>query len=129
MSSMHPAPRFRPAMAVALTLIAVVSLAACSSSASPSTSSAGEVTTVTISGNSFGDDITIAAGSSVVFTNADGHGHTVTNGTDGVAVDSPLFDEDLAAGASTDPIVFDTPGTYDVTCKIHSSMHLTITVE
>ena len=129
MSTSHSAPRIRPFVVVALTLIAVVSLAACQSSASPSASSAGEVTTVTISGNSFGDDITISAGSSVVFTNSDSHGHTVTNGTDGVAVDNPLFDEDLAAGASTDPIVFDTPGTYDVTCKIHSSMHLTITVE
>jgi plastocyanin len=30
---------------------------------------------------------------------------------------------------TSDPIVLDEPGTYDVTCLIHPSMQLTITVE
>ena len=128
MSTSHSAPRIRPFVAAALTLIAVVSLAACSSSASSSPTGGG-TTTVTISGKSFGSDITIQAGDSVVFTNEDSFGHTVTNGTNGVAATDPAFDEEVAAGASTDPIVFDTPGIYDVTCRIHHAMHMTITVE
>jgi plastocyanin len=55
--------------------------------------------------------------------------HTVTNGVDGQANEDPLFDVELPAGETSDPILFDEPGTYDVTCKIHSSMQLTITVE
>lgn len=126
MSAVHPAPRFRPFVAVALALLAVASLAACSSSSSPS---GGDVTTVTIQGRSFGDDITIPVGTTVVFHNADGFTHTVTNGTDGVAVDNPLFDMDVPTGTDSEPIVFDTAGTYDVTCKIHHTMHLVITVQ
>ncbi len=126
MSTVHPAPQFRPFVAVALTLITVVSLAACSSSASPS---GGGVTTVTIQGRSFGDDITVPVGTTVVFHNADGFTHTVTNGTSGVAVADPLFDMEVPAGTDSDPIVFDALGTYDVTCRIHTSMHLKITVE
>jgi plastocyanin len=88
----------------------------------------GEVT-VTIAGRSFGGDITITAGSSVVFVNHDGFGHTATNGSNGAPDPNALFDESLADGASTAPIVFDTPGTYQVTCRIHSSMNMTITVQ
>jgi len=128
MSTPHPTPRFRPLLAVALTLVAVVILAACSSSASSSATGGGS-TTVTISGRSFGSDITISAGDSVVFHNADGFTHTVTNGTNGVAVENPAFDQQVAAGADSEPIVLDTPGTYDVTCKIHTTMHMVITVE
>lgn len=84
--------------------------------------------TVTIIGSSFGPDITITAGSSVVFVNNDGFGHTATNGENGTAEADPLFDESLADGASSEPIVFDTPGVYNVTCTIHSSMNMTITV-
>lgn len=117
----------------AWTVIALLALAACSPAASaPSPSEAGAVfgdTTVIISGRSFSDDITISAGSSVTFINQDGLGHTVTNGVDGVAAAGALFDVSLAAGATSDPIVFDTPGVYDVTCKIHPTMHMTITVE
>ncbi len=127
MSTIASAPRFRPVMAVALTLLMVVSLAACSNSASPS--GGGDVTTVTIQGRSFGDDITVPVGTTVVFHNADGFTHTVTNGTAGVAVEDPLFDMEVPAGTDSDPIVFDTAGVYDVTCRIHTSMHLVITVE
>jgi plastocyanin len=105
-------------------------LPAASAAASPSeAATVGGDTTVTISGRSFGGDITIAAGSSVTFINEDEFGHTATNGVDGVAEANALFDMELPAGATSDPIVFDTPGVYQVTCKVHPTMNMTITVE
>ena len=83
----------------------------------------------TITGNSFRDDFTIPAGTAVVFVNDSGNNHTVTNGVSGVASEDALFDVELAAGETGDRSMFDEPGTYDVTCRIHSSMQLTITVE
>ena len=119
------------------TVVAILALAACSPTASPAESPAvlptgGAVlgdTTVIIAGRSFGGDITISAGSSVTFVNEDGLGHTVTNGSDGVAAAPALFDFSLSAGASSEPIVFDTPGAYAVTCQIHPTMNMTINVE
>ena len=42
--------------------------------------------------------LTVPAGTTVTFT--DTAGHTVTEGTDGVAVDDPIVDEDRAAPTS-----------------------------
>jgi len=128
MSTARTARRFHAWRGLALVVIAVVSVAACSSP-SESPSGDGNATTVHISGRSFGADFTVPAGSSVVFVNDDGFGHTVTNGTDGVADENALFNVELSAGSSTDPIEFAAPGTYNVTCRIHATMHLTITVE
>jgi len=118
----------RSLVGLVLVLVGLMALAACSSpAASPP---AGEAEhTVTITSSSFGDDFTISAGDSVVFVNNAGRNHTVTNGVNGEAAADPLFDIQVADGESTDPIVFDEPGTYDVTCTIHPSMQLTITVE
>ena len=60
--------------------------------------------------------------------NADSAAHTVTEGSDGTAVEDPIIDEELQQSGSTS-YTFDEPGTYNVTCKIHPSMNLTITVE
>jgi len=103
--------------------------AAASTAASPSEAGTiGGDTTVTISGSSFGGDFTIAAGSTVTFVNNDSVGHTVTNGENGVAAADALFDEPVADGGMFE-FTFDTPGVYLVTCRIHSSMNLTITVQ
>ncbi|MDQ5841749.1 MAG: plastocyanin/azurin family copper-binding protein [Chloroflexota bacterium] len=102
--------------------------AAASTAASPSEPAVGGDTTVTISGNSFGGDFTISAGSTVTFVNNDSVGHTVTNGENGVAAADALFDEPLADGGTFE-FTFDTPGVYQVTCKIHTTMNLTITVQ
>jgi plastocyanin len=91
-------------------------------------SPAAEGTTVTISGNSFGDNITVAAGTTVTFVNEDSVGHTVTNGQDGEPAADAAFDEPVAAGESVE-IPFDEAGTFDVTCTIHPSMNMTVTVE
>jgi plastocyanin len=102
--------------------------AAASTAASPSEAAVGGDTTVTISGNSFGADITIAAGSTVTWVNNDSVGHTVTNGENGSAAADALFDEPLADGGTFE-FTFDTPGVYQVTCRIHSTMNMTITVQ
>ena len=156
MTHSRPAPSARHLAGVSWTLIAMLALAACSPSASasaPAESGAASVaasaaeppaesaaaspseavavggdTTVTISGRSFGGDITISAGSSVTFVNEDEFGHTATNGVDGVAAADALFDVSLPAGATSEPIVFDSPGVYEVTCKVHPTMNMTITV-
>ena len=112
----------------ALTLV----LAACSSdsgSSSAPTDDGGGGTgggeTVSMANTQFTPStLTIQAGDTVTFT--DTSGHTVTEGTDGVAVDDPIVDED---GGSDVPVTFDEPGTYNITCKIHPSMNMTITVE
>jgi plastocyanin len=140
-------PSTRIGSIVAVGLILVLAAAACASpSASPGGSAAASTppsaaesmapasegpsgdTTVNISGRSFGADITISAGSTVTFVNQDGFGHTVTNGENGVAAADALFDESLPDGG-TFAFTFDTPGTYLVTCRIHSSMNVAVTVE
>jgi plastocyanin len=102
--------------------------AAASVAASPSEAAVGGDTTVTISGRSFGGDITIAAGSTVTWVNNDSVGHTVTNGENGVAASDALFDEAVADGGTFE-FTFGTPGVYQVTCRLHSSMNMTITVQ
>ena len=65
--------------------------------------------------------ITVKAGDKVTWTNNDGFAHTVT--LDDNSVDSG----NLAAGATFDN-TFATAGTFAYHCKIHSSMHGTVTV-
>ena len=82
--------------------------------------------TVSLSGGQFSpSNLTIPVGTTVTFT--DGAGHTVTNGSDGEAVDDPIIDEEW----SGEPIVFsfDEAGTFDITCRIHPGINMTITVE
>ena len=99
-----------------------------SEAAEPS-EAAGEEETVRLSQFAFDpEELTISAGTTVNFVNADSAAHTVTEGTDGTAVEDPIIDEELEQSGSTS-VTFDEPGTYDITCKIHPSMQLTITVE
>ena len=74
------------------------------------------------------EELTIEVGTTVLFLNADSFAHTVTEGTDGQAVDGPVVDRELA-GNRTARVTFDEPGTYDITCRIHPSMQMTIVVE
>ena len=84
---------------------------------------AGE--TVSLAGGTVAPStLTIAAGTTVTFT--DTTGHTVTEGSDGQAVDDPIVDE--AGGADVD-VTFEEAGTFNITCKIPPSMNMTITVE
>ena len=101
---------------------------AASASEQPSASETAEIR-VRIRNSSYDPtELTIPAGTEVTFLNADGFEHTVTEGTDGEAVDDPIVDEDIEQNGSVS-VTFDEPGTYNITCKIHSSMNMTITVE
>ncbi|MBA2632987.1 MAG: amidase [Chloroflexi bacterium] len=122
--------RSRPAALGGLLATLVLALAACGGgSASPADGDedggdTGE--TVSLSGGAFApSSLTIPVGTTVTFT--DTAGHTVTEGSDGEAVEDPLVDEE----GSAEPIVvsFDEAGTFNITCRIHPAMNMTITVE
>jgi plastocyanin len=84
---------------------------------------AGEA--VSLAGGQFSpSELTIPAGTTVTFT--DTANHTVTEGTDGQAVDDPLVDEE---GGEDIVVAFEEAGTYQITCRIHPNMNMTITVE
>ena len=63
----------------------------------------------------------------MIFDNKDVVAHTATNGTNGLPAKGALFDLALPVGASAS-YTFDKAGTYQVTCKLHPSMNMTITV-
>jgi plastocyanin len=72
--------------------------------------------------------LTVPVGATVTFVNMDPTEHTVTNGKDGKAVDNPAFDEKVKSGESV-TVTFDKAGTFDVTCTIHPTMNMTVTVQ
>jgi plastocyanin len=129
---MHPAAArtfsVRPMLFVAALSLALV---ACTSSPSSSAQSSGGSggNTVTLSGLAFNPtSMTVKAGTTVTFKNNDSVDHTVTNGKDGKPDSNAAFDKSLPTGQSVD-ITFNTAGTFNVTCKIHSSMNMTVTVQ
>jgi plastocyanin len=84
---------------------------------------------VMLSASSFSPgQLTVAAGTQVTFVNNSGLPHTVTHGTGGRPADDAAFDRPVGDGASVQ-ITFDEPGTYDITCKIHPEMQMTVVVE
>ena len=100
-----------------------------SESAEPSEEATAEEVRVRLESSNFDpSELTITAGTTVLVLNADSYTHTVTEGTGGQAVDDPIVDREIAENRSV-RVTFDEPGTYDITCKIHPSMQLTITVE
>jgi plastocyanin len=74
---------------------------------------------LTISGNTF-SAASVTAGTEFTITNNDGVAHTVT-------ADDDSFSADVPAGG-TAPLKIDAAGTFPIHCKIHGSMHGTITV-
>ena len=100
-----------------------------SESAEPSEEATAEEVRVRLESSNFDpSELTIPAGTTVLFLNADSYTHTVTEGTGGQAVDDPIVDREIAQNRSV-RVTFDEPGTYDITCEIHPSMQLTVTVE
>jgi plastocyanin len=94
--------------------------------ATPTAEDGGETgNTVSMAGNAFSPrSLTVAVGDTVTFTNTGSH--TVTEGSNGTAVDDPIVDE---TGGADIEVTFDEPGRYNITCKIHPTMNMTITVE
>jgi plastocyanin len=96
---------------------------ACSSDSKSSTTVVGGSTAaagagLTISGNQF-SAATVTAGTEFTITNKDNVGHTVTD-------DARSFDVSVPAGG-TATLTIPKAGTYKIHCKIHASMHGTIT--
>jgi plastocyanin len=137
-------PIARPLRVLAITSALLIGLVACSSGASttPSATAAGAGSpTSAASGTGAGGPmamlmdfafepttLTVPVGATVTFVNMDPTEHTVTNGKDGKAVDNPAFDEKVKSGESV-TVTFDKAGTFDVTCTIHPTMNMTVTVQ
>jgi len=118
----------RPCLTAALAVVVALALAAGGddddepvSAGAASDAPAG--VTVDIAEFAFDPDgIEIAAGATVTFANRDEFAHSAE-------ADDGSFDTgDLAAGATSEPIAFDEPGTYAYFCGIHNAMTGTITV-
>jgi len=123
----HRNPSLRPYWFVAVLAVGVI-LAACSANTGSSAAASGG-TVVKISGLAYDPtSLTIKAGTAVTFQNNDTVDHTLTNGKDGKPDANPLFDKDLPVGKS-ETVTFSNAGTFNVTCKIHSSMNMTVTVQ
>jgi plastocyanin len=73
-------------------------------------------------------EVIVPVGTRVVFVNVDPFDHTVTEGSGGQPTDDPIVDAQLAQNASAS-VTFDEPGTYEITCRLHPTMRMTITVE
>jgi plastocyanin len=85
--------------------------------------------TVTLSGFAFSTgQLVVQAGTEVTFENADDAAHTVTEGTGGQAAEDPILNAQVGPGAVT-RFTFDEPGTYEITCLLHSTMNMTVVVE
>jgi plastocyanin len=102
--------------------------ATASVAASQSQAASGGEATVNMVGFKFDPTtLTVKLGTKVTFTNSDGATHNVAEGQDGKKADAAKFDEEVKAGAST-TITFDQAGTVHVTCLIHPTMNMTVTV-
>ena len=118
-----------PSTAASPPASAAASAAASSSAqARPSAGASGAAVTVEVKNFSFGPDLTVAAGTTVTWTNSDNAPHTATQGSNGVKAPDALFDIQLPIGGSGS-YTFATAGAYKVTCTIHSNMNMTITVQ
>ena len=125
--------RTRPMKHLSLITVLLLTLAACAGGTTPTSAPAttaedgGGATgeTVSLAGSRFSPaELTIPAGTTVTFT--DTASHTVTEGQDGEPVEDPIVDE---SGGEDIEVTFDEPGTYNITCTIHPTMNMTITVE
>lgn len=121
------------------TLIAGLSLVACAGTTGSGTSPAPVASAsaaappalakaaVTIKGFAFSPvTLTVDKGTVVTWTNNDSTTHTVTSGAN--RTKDGKFDQQLSAG-SEGSVTFDTAGSFDYFCQIHSSMKATVVVK
>jgi plastocyanin len=115
----------------ALLAVVLLTLAACGQQ----TSAANEVSMV--AGDFSASSITITAGQAVHFTDPAGLGatHIICLGNEGVCDAGASGPQELALGGFTinagdapRDVTFKTQGTYKITCSLHPSMNLTVTV-
>lgn len=128
-SSATSSPTTAPTQAATATAAASPTEAATATATPSETTAAGGCTegatgseTVTIAGFAFSPaDLTVAAGTTVTFTNQDQTPHTAT-------ADDGAFDCTPLPGGASLSFTFSTPGTIPYHCAIHSFMKGTITV-
>ncbi len=73
--------------------------------------------------------ISVPVGGSLTFVNRDPVGHTITEGANGRPADGARFDEALGTASDAQVVLtFDEAGVVPVTCRIHPSMTLTVSV-
>ena len=109
-------------LALAAACLLAFTAAGCSSSSKSSSggsAAAGAPVGLTIQNSTFTPG-SVTAGTPFTISNKDGVTHTVTD-------DAGSFDVRVPGGGSM-PLTIPTAGTYKIHCKIHSSMHGTITV-
>ena len=74
------------------------------------------------------DVLNIKAGTTVTFVNTDGNTHTVTSVKAGTMTADGTFDSGFIKSGKTFTFTFNTPGTYEYICMIHTHMRGTIVV-
>ena len=108
-------------------LIAGATAIACASTAPSSTGAAPAKAAVAIKGFAFSPTtLEVTKGTIVTFTNSDSAAHTVTSGAN--RTKDGKFDRQIS-GSAEDSITFDTAGTFEYFCTIHSSMNAKIVVK
>ena len=124
----------RHARFAAMTIAVALAIAACSGSAASAPSAqpsaaqsaaapAAGGSAVSIANFAFAPaSMTVAVGTTVMWTNSDSAGHTVT-------ADDGSFKSDTLGTGATFSQTFKTAGTYAYHCAIHSSMTGTITID
>jgi plastocyanin len=112
----------------------------CSASSAPGVNGRASAHAVTIKGIAFGPaTLSVAVGTSVMWTNKDNVQHTVTSGKPGkdaipgvskgtAAQPSGVFDHPMAPSGGNFTFALDKRGTYPYFCRIHSSMRGVIVV-
>ncbi|MGH9245778.1 MAG: cupredoxin domain-containing protein [Acidimicrobiales bacterium] len=111
-----------------LALAVSLSLAACDDNGNDGNASdgggnrAGDGDALVIEELAFPDSFSAAAGATVAVENRDNARHSVTSDDGG-------FDEELAGGESGEFTAPDEPGDYEVVCRFHAGMEMTLTVE
>ena len=131
---MTNSPKYRAVVALLAMLVLAVALAGCTSdkgTAPQSTGTAAPVApaagpgTITIRSFAFSpQEITVAQGTTVTWTNQDSAPHTITSDT---GAPEAISSDSLSQGASFS-FTFTKPGTYPYHCSIHPSMKGTIIV-
>ena len=102
------------------------------SASAPTTDASGatDASGTTVEIDDFGYDpetVTVAAGSTVTWTNEDATRHTVTAGSED-APDPDRFDEEVTEQGQAVEVAFDEPGTYAYYCVVHPFMTGTVEV-
>ncbi|HYK99372.1 MAG TPA: cupredoxin domain-containing protein [Candidatus Acidoferrales bacterium] len=118
-----------PSAIAALTFVACASTASAptASAAASSAAPAAATKTVTIKGFAFSPaTLTIAKGTVVTVSNQDSATHTFTSGAN--RTKDGKIDQQISGGNDA-TVTFDTPGTFEIFCSIHSSMKMTVTVQ